>query len=33
MKVLRNESKEGGRVCEYLEGMEIGDMVVWDIGV
>lgn len=26
MKVKRKESEEGGRVCECLEDMEIGDI-------
>lgn len=30
MKVKRKESKEGGRVCEYLEDIEIGDMAVFE---
>lgn len=29
MKVKKKESEEGGRVCECLEDMEIGDMVVF----
>lgn len=29
MKVKKKEFEEGGRVCEYLEDMEIGDAVVF----